>query len=70
MAKAQKNITVTLTLNPLEAGVLVKVLANVGGDPSRSFRKYTESIYLALGAADIEAVKADTKGSIYFEPFE
>lgn len=73
--------SVTLTLNPDEVQTLITVLNRIGGSPSNSPRKHTQSISDALHDAfnsmgaliDTSGIKFDDQisrpGTMYFKDF-
>lgn len=73
--------SVTLTLNPDEVQTLIAVLNRIGGSPSNSPRKHTQSISNALYEAlnsvdalvDTSGIKFDDQisrpGTMYFKDF-
>lgn len=59
--------SVTLTLTPKEAQVLMLVCANVGGCSHDSFRKYTDNILYALREAAVPEIVNNGQG-IFEQP--
>lgn len=62
---------VSLTLTEEEAGTLVAILRNVGGDPEKSRRRHADSIsnalYAVLPQDAWDPATYQTRGSITFE---
>ena len=59
-----------LSLSEQEAGALLDILANVGGDPEYSNRKYVDSMYEALLRAKVKSLNSqfeDSKRSLHFK---
>lgn len=59
--------SVTLTLSPEEAKVLMLVCANIGGCPRTSFRKYTDDILFTLRNANVPEITCEND-NMFIQP--
>jgi hypothetical protein len=66
MAKKKVHDTLLLGLTKAEADMLRSVLSQVGGDPERTRRGLSDSVWSKLGRLKAHSSSSDITGTLYF----